>query len=386
MQGTWPFLSSLSLLYPRKPREIADDQESFIYVLVYCAFRFHAHSLSSIAQKDDPEAVRIAANKANASLLSKVNGFFYADFTTSDGSYYVGKIKHDIIQSGKPPVHLHDQRSPLALLLCNLFKLLKKHYRTVDEEELEAYKLPHFRRPPLEKPKSNSCDAGSPRFLDPFESYRGNMDFKSLEVSADSSETSSVWSQDGRPLDTHDEFCALFHSALEDEREHGRRIDLAAYSEDRLFDQFDHLNPVTHSGWEGESLASMSTQSGPGTYDIANSGFGGGKKRPADSNPAEEMPTANPAQKRARHQASDGEAAVEYHWRPVHGIQINFDDVRKRAREEALEARKQEEKREKEEQEEERQEREEQTAASQRVTHNMARQKALRANKVGRKA
>ncbi|KAI0347560.1 hypothetical protein BDW22DRAFT_1307326, partial [Trametopsis cervina] len=41
--GTWAYMSSLSLQYPRKPAAVSDDLESFLYVLEHCALRFHLH-------------------------------------------------------------------------------------------------------------------------------------------------------------------------------------------------------------------------------------------------------------------------------------------------------------------------------------------------------
>ncbi|KAI0090083.1 hypothetical protein BDY19DRAFT_887742, partial [Irpex rosettiformis] len=38
--GTLYFMSALSLRYPRKPNELADDLEAFIHVLTYCSLQF----------------------------------------------------------------------------------------------------------------------------------------------------------------------------------------------------------------------------------------------------------------------------------------------------------------------------------------------------------
>ncbi|KIP03555.1 hypothetical protein PHLGIDRAFT_496602, partial [Phlebiopsis gigantea 11061_1 CR5-6] len=37
--GTWAFGSALSLKYPRKPKELADDLESFVYIPTYFSLR-----------------------------------------------------------------------------------------------------------------------------------------------------------------------------------------------------------------------------------------------------------------------------------------------------------------------------------------------------------
>ena len=56
-------------------------------------------------------------------------------------------MKYDKIRVAEPPIRLADQTSPGAKLLRELFKLLQKHYRTIDFDELRQY-LPYPESPP----------------------------------------------------------------------------------------------------------------------------------------------------------------------------------------------------------------------------------------------
>ncbi|TFY51444.1 hypothetical protein EVG20_g11000 [Dentipellis fragilis] len=48
--GTWPFMSATLLQYPRKPYELCDDLESFLYMLTTMGLWFHLHQYSKTLQ------------------------------------------------------------------------------------------------------------------------------------------------------------------------------------------------------------------------------------------------------------------------------------------------------------------------------------------------
>ena len=136
-------MSSLRLQYPLKPHEIADDLESFIYVIVYMAFRFHRHHLTPPNWKDlDTYAKQVQANADNERLAKAVDNFFYEDFITHGGLFVGGHHKSSQIRDAKPPLVLAPGRSGPTMLgefLSKAYKLLHQHSLTVNESALARY-------------------------------------------------------------------------------------------------------------------------------------------------------------------------------------------------------------------------------------------------------
>ena len=85
-------MSATALQYPTKPSEVADDLESFIYVVLYMAARFHYHDKSPLDVKQtSPEDKKKAANAKNEKLSRFLYNFFYDDSPTSSGHYTGGE-------------------------------------------------------------------------------------------------------------------------------------------------------------------------------------------------------------------------------------------------------------------------------------------------------
>lgn len=249
LQGTWPFLSALSLLYPRKISEVADDQESIIYVLLYCAFRFHLHAESPKVPADADIHTIIAINAENSGLADVVHNLFYNDSLSVSGYYMVGKTKQKEIGCGEPPIQLQDQNSPLARLLQKCYQLLKKHYQAIDYDALQGCRLPKNQVPAaaeatienIESPAAPAADPPEAEYLDqPFDDIGAPpVDFTPPSPAASSR---SSGSRAARVLDTHDELWKLFCHAFKDDA--GKSVNTAPWKVDKKFDHFNGLQPV----------------------------------------------------------------------------------------------------------------------------------------------
>ena len=148
-QGTWPFLSALSLIYVNKSNELADDLESFLYVLLWMASRFHEHIYSSLALDDSPQmdpAVLSARNRANTNLADFVSRFFLEEVALQGGRLGGGTEKHRYIMGEDLPVKLNrcddGSESPLATLISDLYGLVRQHYRAFNPSDLERFRVP----------------------------------------------------------------------------------------------------------------------------------------------------------------------------------------------------------------------------------------------------
>lgn len=135
-------MSSLSQMYPRKPWELADDLEAFVYIPLFMAFRFHHHHMTKV--KTFPvgctgDAIR-AINATNKPLAGRVFGLFWEEYDCEDGYVAGGDAKHDAIRLGEPPVKLSNPSSLLSRLLAKLYTLLQEHYAAINYAGLEKFK------------------------------------------------------------------------------------------------------------------------------------------------------------------------------------------------------------------------------------------------------
>ncbi|EKM57016.1 uncharacterized protein PHACADRAFT_254482 [Phanerochaete carnosa HHB-10118-sp] len=140
--GTWAYLSALTLTHPTKPPEVADDLESFIYVILMMAYRFHQHTYSTNLNDLEctPKNIK-CANYENKPLALQINKFFYEQLCCADGRYIGGKEKLVFIENGKPPICLLNEDSVLARFLRDAYVLLREHYSAVDFEALKPYSV-----------------------------------------------------------------------------------------------------------------------------------------------------------------------------------------------------------------------------------------------------
>lgn len=245
VSGTWPFKSALALQFPRKPAELADDIESFIYIILYFAMRFHAHSLSPAKpQNDSLEALR-AANVVNQDLAALYYDIFQAGERLTDGLAKGGQFKEICIRAAFVPVQLDDdegKQTPLARFLQKAYQLLHRHYKRVNRRALERFGM---------KPIDNHADTKAKMaVLDRDNHEKGGTNLRAKwdmlgrrpvikhysPSSSGSSPSSKANSVDLRPLDTHDALLELFDRAFVNED--GTEMNIAKWRGDKVFDQF----------------------------------------------------------------------------------------------------------------------------------------------------
>lgn len=133
-------MSGVSLHYPFKPSELADDLESFVHVICINALQFHAHTLTAIdsnrTYRDDELRV---ANKANVQLSNLLFNMYYESHPRPGGFQVGGEYKITRNKLGDPGFKLIDEQCPLAVLMKELYGLLQLHYAAINFTDLERY-------------------------------------------------------------------------------------------------------------------------------------------------------------------------------------------------------------------------------------------------------
>ncbi|KAI0089094.1 hypothetical protein BDY19DRAFT_1048081 [Irpex rosettiformis] len=134
--GTWAFMSTLSLLHPLKPNDLADDLESFIHVITYYSLRFHRHTMTRSAIKSASEPISEEALASINGLNTKLGKYvfnFYLDYDVGeDGLNRGGGHKRSSARGGELDWWFTDAVPALNYLVTSLYVLLKKHYKQVD--------------------------------------------------------------------------------------------------------------------------------------------------------------------------------------------------------------------------------------------------------------
>lgn len=119
---------SLALLqFPRKPNELADDLESFIYVLCFMTLRFLEHNLSGPNDLDP----------SNLTLAQFLKNFFFEaqiHSTVWIGGHF--KSSHVIVKM-TPGFTLLNRASRVAYIIDNFWTLLSGHCRALDWRRME---------------------------------------------------------------------------------------------------------------------------------------------------------------------------------------------------------------------------------------------------------
>lgn len=138
------------LRYPKKPIELADDLESFVYVLVHCALRFHFHDLHTpLAWKPgEPKTVLAQHNEHIGQRLSGfVEKFFYEEYPGIVSTVTVGgDAKFAAVDVAKPGFKLKSgagpsAHTPLDRLIRALYALLHEHYAAIDVATFRQYEV-----------------------------------------------------------------------------------------------------------------------------------------------------------------------------------------------------------------------------------------------------
>lgn len=243
LKGTWPFMSALSLKYPKKPCELADDLESFVYVLLYMAFRFHRHKMTpEVPDGTTPEELA-NINGKNEKLGNIVHSLFSENWACVDGYRGGGERKFVQIESKRVPLELApngEGPTPLSSLLRRLYDLLNRHYAAQNYKDLEKYAAePLFPvkqvPPPPEHVADDSPPVRKPRHI---VHEDDNIDFDALRRKAEEQgkPVSISPSNASNALDNHREIMEAFALVFKDEQREYR--DLSCTEGDKLFDQF----------------------------------------------------------------------------------------------------------------------------------------------------
>ncbi|GJE86555.1 hypothetical protein PsYK624_026350 [Phanerochaete sordida] len=138
MSGTWPFMSVVALQHPTKPAEVADDLESFIYVILRLAFRFHQHRGSPLVPACATQAEQEEANRNNRYLSGHIDYIFWEEVTLRNGVVTGGDRKHMHILLAEPPITL-TKNTPIAIFLNEAYSALREHYQAIDFTKLQPY-------------------------------------------------------------------------------------------------------------------------------------------------------------------------------------------------------------------------------------------------------
>jgi hypothetical protein len=263
-QGTWPYMSAFLLQYPKKPNEVADDQESIVYVITECLLRWHTHSLSMLRPKDDDSIPLETWNILRGEpLRGFVASLFYEEIPLKDGYVGGGTTKLKQITDGAPSFKLEIPEGSawghrLNDLFLGLYKLLKEHYDAVPASILERFFVPKDAQDATTRNQYfMAIDAGE-QVAPPMDEEDVVVDdpldnsqqrYPTLKPSAHSSTTQPLLPQptsSRRVLDTHGRVLQLFERYLYEPRQPGQRARFrlapTAKQSDKTEDQFVGFN------------------------------------------------------------------------------------------------------------------------------------------------
>lgn len=126
-------MSAKLLQLPKKPNDLADDLESFIYVLCVMILCYHDHTLSPTNIVGDVKEFSPAGNARNIALSKYIDDTFYTNIVS--GRYHFGgQWKLAQIVLGKPGFTPTDER--LKTLIFDLYGLLHEHYKAFPVDNL----------------------------------------------------------------------------------------------------------------------------------------------------------------------------------------------------------------------------------------------------------
>ena len=153
LQGTWPFLSAISLQYPLKPIDVADDIESFLYLCVHYGVRFCPTSLSrldpalTLEQGHTDELLN--RNSGNDKMRNFVESFFYEEDRDPSGYVLGGATKLRCIKDSQTPnpgftfdEDEDGQESTLSTFVSKFYKIAHEHYKAINWRTMPATRLP----------------------------------------------------------------------------------------------------------------------------------------------------------------------------------------------------------------------------------------------------
>lgn len=234
-------MSALSLKYPNKPSELADDLESFLYVILYMAFRFHRHNMSPYIPEGATREELEQINGENWYLGNVAHSIFWEYWTNPNGSSGGGSRKYLQIKVGEPPLKLtpyaNGRNTPLALLIRRLYALAHHHYAAVDCDELLKYNGKPVRIVTQKEESENGSDhsSSSSGFYVSVPSADNDSDSDSAAQSSTEQPKAAATKKGSRVLDNHHNIIRAFSFVFKDKRNKPR--DLHRAWGDKLRDQ-----------------------------------------------------------------------------------------------------------------------------------------------------
>ncbi|EKM57057.1 uncharacterized protein PHACADRAFT_208209 [Phanerochaete carnosa HHB-10118-sp] len=309
ISGTIPFKSVLSLRYPRKPPEVADDIESFIYVIAFMGMRFNWHQFSPQDRKvPSTREKRNEFNNTNSRLAVAVNSFFFQDEPVGQGFVMGGVTKLSLISLRQLPVVFlpHNDRKPLIeVFLTKAWDLLNQHYSQLDLKRYATYEVkPSDKARPDEsdkpRPQPKARDLKLSVFLEmtPGATLRPRDDVGSASQIIAANAAPPAGPRGG--LD-HRALNEVLKSLFFDDDNNER--DISVYYEDKAFDQLVHQGIITSQMWSRERVSLFSGgRQNPGGVVISGS----------STSPLSKGPTPQDAQEAGAQPGSpDGEDGIE---------------------------------------------------------------------------
>lgn len=260
ISGTWPYKSALSLRYSLKPPEVADDMESFIYVVYYMAVRFHRNRYSPARDLRglSPDQQKSIISTECLSLAGMVHVFFYEEHTCSNGISTGGTMKLISAKGGSLPIALTPNADPpcthLATFIQEAWALLQEHYRTIDFDALSQYD-PQAEEHGTPRSNDEARNVGTPHVTMEVAEAEGEEEnedgptvfddaasaFSDIEPGAVPHATRARTTVEGPgPLSTHKPLLALLRSMLQDPK-----VYREMKAEVKYADQFRGLRSVT---------------------------------------------------------------------------------------------------------------------------------------------
>ena len=155
-------MSALSLKYPFKPNDLADDLESFIHVITYCSLRFHWHDKTSGSLNSGVLPERLFhINSSNVPLAQHVYNLY--EESTRHGDVYTGGWFKYLTNSSVSPdfVLSRNVSAELLTLVKRLYELLAAQYAELDLAYLAQYGLPIFQPSPSDVYQPSDMDVAA---------------------------------------------------------------------------------------------------------------------------------------------------------------------------------------------------------------------------------
>jgi hypothetical protein len=248
-------MSALSLRYPLKPYELADDLEAFVHVLIHCCLRFHQHDRSHNGLDPSLDRKQLTEKNGNNNRLGEyVATYFYQSWDCGQGISSGGEQKMLYINLGSPEFILDASVSRVLVhLVAELYQLLQRHYASIDFNKLEKYSPQKINPSSTSQTRpilSRKTLDHQPIFeIDIIEDQNsGNVSTpKHVECEESNMERSNI-------LNTHDHILRAFRDAAIAIRNSGRYLPL-----DKTVDQFLGLSEFT-GGVPSASTSSVSSK------------------------------------------------------------------------------------------------------------------------------